>query len=410
MTAAVISDAELVEALRLHAEHGSWDKASAATGIAASTLQKRGGIAKARGLTAETPVLDEKEKLRIALAQAQRDIRALTKENETAERVRTEIFNIASRSPAPPAWLGGPSRAPSISREVPVTIWSDWHYGEVVLPGEVGGMNEFNSSVAADRITRLVDDTIDICFNHMGKAKKDPPGIVIMLGGDMITGDIHEELAVTNDRTTMQSVHDLTDLIASALDRMADKFGKVFVPCVVGNHGRGTMKPRMKQRVHTSYEWLLYTALERHFRRDKRIQFLIPGESDAYFKVYGHRFLLTHGDSMGVQGGDGIIGALGPITRGAFKVGRSEAQIGRDFDTLVIGHWHQAIWGTNVIVNNCLKGYDEYARLKLRAPYAPASQLLWWVHPTRGITARREVVVQPPINAATEREWLSWTA
>ena len=31
-------------------------------------------------------------------------------------------------------------------------------------------------------------------------------------------------------------------------------------------------------------------------------------------------FLLTHGDSMGARGGDGIIGAIGPIIRGEKRV------------------------------------------------------------------------------------------
>jgi hypothetical protein len=65
--------------------------------------------------------------------------------------------------------------------------------------------------------------------------------------------------------------------------------------------------------------------------------------ADCAFNIFGHRYLLTHGDSLGTKGGDGIIGALGPIMRGTLKTHRSEAQIGRDFDTLLIGHWHQYI-------------------------------------------------------------------
>jgi hypothetical protein len=64
--------------------------------------------------------------------------------------------------------------------------------------------------------------------------------VIVCLGGDMISGDIHEELFATNDRTPQQCINDLSDLLASALERMADKFGKVFVPCVVGNHGRSS--------------------------------------------------------------------------------------------------------------------------------------------------------------------------
>jgi hypothetical protein len=164
----------------------------------------------------------------------------------------------------------------------------------------------------------------------------------------------------------------------------------------------------MKGRVFTSHEWNIYCSLERHFRRDDRVQFMIPGESDAYFKVSGQRFLLTHGDSLGVKGGDGIIGAIGPIMRGSLKVGRSEAQVGRDADWIIMGHWHHMLWLPGVIVNGALKGYDEYARLAIRAPYSRPSQALWFVHPEHGVTAKWEVFLDKARKSSGENKWLEW--
>ena len=402
------TDDQLIAFLRVLAEHdGVVSHAADAMGISASAARRWVKLAKTRGLTGKE--LTAEAKLRIALANANRDLKAAQREADTAERIRTEIYNLAARTPEPPKWLV-PATKQHGSRGVPCTIWSDWHYGEVVRPEEIGGVNEFNADVAAARITRLVDTTIDLCFNHMGVATKNYPGIVVMLGGDMLSGDIHEELFATNDRTTQQCINDLTDLIASALERMADAFGRVFVPCVVGNHGRASRKPRMKGRIFTSHEWNIYCNLERYFKRDDRVRFLIPEETDAYFKVYNHRFLLTHGDSLGVKGGDGIIGAIGPITRGSLKVARSEAQIGRDFDTIVMGHWHQMLWLPGGIVNGALKGYDEYARLAMRAPYSRPSQALWFVHPEHGITARWEVLLDEEKTATECNDWVGWQA
>src|SRR6266702_2618053 len=76
---------------------------------------------------------------------------------------------------------------------------------------------------------------------------------------------------ITNDRTSHQSVHDLVDYIGAGLETMASKFGRVFVPCVVGNHGRSTKKFRMKNRVFTSYDWSIYCILEKMFRKEERI-------------------------------------------------------------------------------------------------------------------------------------------
>ncbi len=324
--------------------------------------------------------------------------------------MRTKIFGLAAHSPPPPAWVVG-SGGKAGTRGCPVTVWSDWHRGEVINPDEVGGVNQFNNAICDNRVKRLVKTTIDLAYNHMGRAKATYPGIVVCLGGDMVGGDIHEELMVTNDGTAMECVNDLTDIAADALDNIATNFGKIFVPCVVGNHGRTTRKPRYKQRVTTNLDWVIYCNLERHFRKTKHIQFMVPRETDARFDVFGHRYLLTHGDCLGVKGGDGIIGALGPILRGAVKVGTSEAAIGRNFDTLLMCHWHQYVPLSRVIVNNSLKGYDEYARLVLRAPYSQPSQALWFTHPEHGITARWEVYLEPKYTAGTlghKTDWVSW--
>src|SRR5579859_6245812 len=125
MTTPHTTDAEIVEALRAVAEHGSRRKAANALGLHPSTLNKRVIMGEQRGLSAESAVLDEKAKLRIELAQARRDLTAAQKEADTAERIRTEIYNLASRSPAPPKWLA-PPRSTEDHRGMPMTIWSDW--------------------------------------------------------------------------------------------------------------------------------------------------------------------------------------------------------------------------------------------------------------------------------------------
>ena len=347
-------------------------------------------------------------KKNIEISNRDKMIRNLHRENDTAETIRKTIFNLAEHDPAPPKWVHA-TGGPSTHRGGPCTIWSDFHYGEVIDPSQVAGANHYNPTIAKRRAQKLVDTTVDLCFNHMGSADKHYPGIVIMLGGDMISGNIHEELAETNSGTNWQSVNDLTDILAGCIDTMATKFGKVFLPCVVGNHGRATIKPRLKNAVFHSYDWGIYCNLARHFRGTKHIQFMIPNETDARFDVFGHRYLLTHGDNMGVKGGDGIIGAIGPIMRGSMKIHSSEAEIGRDFDTACICHWHQYIALPGLIVNNSFKGYDEFARLRLRAKYSRPSQALWFTHPQHGVTAHWQVYLEPKFNRReASKTWVAF--
>ena len=403
-----LTDAELIYRLHLRTELGA---SAAAAKLGISQGQERTAIraAKKRGLSTMTAEISEEDKLRTKVKALEGELASIKKENLSAQAIRQEIFNLAAETPEPPAWIN--ETAPSKFAGVPISFWSDWHWGERVFLDQVGGVNEFDRDIGKTRVQRLVQTTIDLCKNHM--VNPEFPGIIVPLGGDMITGAIHDELKETNEVPIQFACLEVEEQLIAALTLMADEFSRVFVPCVVGNHARGTLKPRAKNRVFDSYEWNIYCHLERHFRDDPRIQFSIPSEADCHFAVYGHRFMLTHGDALGVKGGDGIIGSLGPIARGTLKVGRSEAQIGRDFDTLLIGHWHSYIprgEAVPVIVNGALKGYDEYARLFLRARFALPSQALFFVHPKYGITAQWQMFLDSRKRSADDRgaAWVSW--
>lgn len=331
----------------------------------------------------------------------------LQREHDTAQDIRREIWRIAEHNPEPPKWISGAGGKLGM-RGCPITVWSDIHYGEVVDPTQINGVNAYDRKIARKRLFRLYDTTVDLAFNHMGRSDTVYPGIIVCLGGDMIGGDIHEELMSTNDRTPLQAVNDLTDLLAAGIEHMATKFGKVYVPSVVGNHGRTTRKSHYKGRTFHNYDWSIYCNLARYFKKEKHIHIDVPNAADCHFKSYGTRFMLTHGDDLGVKGGDGIIGAIGPIMRGAIKIGHQQAQIGLDFDHLLVCHWHQPWWLPRVTVNNAVKGPDEYSMLKLRAPANRASQLLFFNHPEHGITARWEIFLEGRELAAQNKVWASW--
>jgi len=55
-----------------------------------------------------------------------------------------------------------------------------------------------------------------------------------------------------------------------------------------------------------------------------------------------------------------------------------------------MGHWHQYIHHSRVIVNGSLKGYDEYAYSN-NFGFERPQQALWLTHPSYGITYRMPV-------------------
>lgn len=339
------------------------------------------------------------------VARLRKQIKALHREELDTESVRAILGRLARATAQPPRWTIDPGRKGARGTpEVPVAVWSDWHMGEVVSLAETSGRNAYDPQIAEARVRRLVASTIALCRKH---GPGDYPGIVINLLGDFVSGGLHAELLKTDAEEAIPTVLRCVDLLIWALGEMIEAFGHVYCPCASGNHGRATQKPEFKRYVYKNYDWLIYQLLARHFAGDHRIVFDIPDTNEVHYRVFGQRYLAMHGDMLGVKGGDGIIGSLGPIARGETKVGKQAAALGLDYDVLVIGHWHQMLWLTRVIVSNTLKGWDEFAKNALRAPPSNPSQPLWFVHPRRGITSRWEIQVEEP-KAGQGEEWVSF--
>lgn len=402
MATAPLSDAVLQEAVDTVREHGSVAQAARALKLARSTLQSRLEHARMRGISPGVTAPDFADSLRREVTALKAQLAAAERERLDTAYVRKVIFGLAETPPDPPKWLLNPASKPG-APGVPCLMWSDWHWGEVVSGSELGGVNQFNYTVAHARAKQLVHTTVDLLKTYT--VNPSYPGVVLNLGGDMVTGDIHEELTNTNSAPIMPTVIDLFGVLTESIGTLADVFGRVFVPCVTGNHGRNTRKIQSKQRAYTSFDWLLYQLLDKHFQRDDRVTFYIPDSADAAYRVYGHRYLLTHGDQF--RGGDGIIGPLGPIMRGDNKKRSRNSQMGRDYDTMVIGHFHQLMMLPRLIVNGSLKGYDEYA-YQGNFPYEPPAQALWLTHPDLGITLSMPVFVErKPKLKASPPSWVS---
>ncbi len=381
---------ELQEALNLVTQHGTAEAASKIVGIPSGTIRNRYRIALKKGMkpTASAPNL--KTELALSLERIktlESQLVGATRETLNAAYVKKKIIGLRDATPRTPKWLISDKPTKS-SPGVPTLMCSDWHWGEVIDPAQIGGVNKYNLAIAHDRARMLIERTLDLLFNHMVNPKY--PGIVFVLGGDLVSGNIHDELVETNELPIMPIVVDLFGVLIWCINALADKMGNVFVPCVTGNHGRNTKKKQAKDRHHTSFDWLLYVLLQKHFEHDKRVSFLIPDGPDAYYRVFNHRYLLTHGDQF--QGGDGLIGMLGPVIRGDHKKRSRNGQIDMGYDTMVLGHFHTYMPMDRVIVNGSLCGYNEFAN-QCNFMFEPPKQALWMTHQKHGITFRMPIYI-----------------
>lgn len=321
-------------------------------------------------------VKDENARLRRQLA------------NSAAEVDRLErVAEYSGRGLNPPKWL---ARVPKKAEKIATlcTILSDCHFDEVVNPSEIGGRNAYDRTIADMRLERYFSQVVRLARDYLTGMTFD--GVVLMLGGDLISGDIHEELSQTNQAQTLDTVLYWSERIAAGISLLADEFGQVHVPVVVGNHGRRSRKPRAKGRARDNYDWLIGQLVARHFDQHPRVTFDIPDGTDALVKVHDTTLLLTHGDQ--VSGGGGIGGIWPPVMRMVAK-----KRTRHDFSSVVMGHWHQLIMAptAGVIVNGSLKGEDEYAAVSNFSPER-AQQALFTVAPGHGITFSAPVFADDP--------------
>lgn len=339
------------------------------------------------------------------------DLRRLEKEVVNDRTIRNEIFKLSNVKHKLPKWcIDKNYKQLRNSPGVPNILVSDWHGGEIVNPKEIYNVNKYNLDIMEKRAKTFMETTINI-LKHNDNLNPVYPGIVVSILGDMISGDIHEELKETNAMPSIPTVIYMSNILIECLDILIKEFGNVLVPCVTGNHGRNTLKMRAKQRAHTSYDWLLYQMLESHYEQkyknieEKPIKFLISLAPDQFFQVYNTKFLATHGDTLG-KGGDGIIGCVGPIIRGDHKTRSRNLQIGLPYDIMLLGHYHQLMWHSRFISNGSLIGYNEFASNILRAPYELPKQALFIVHPDHGITYKIDILVEQ--TKKKKVDWVSW--
>jgi hypothetical protein len=391
---------------------GNKAAASRELGIPRTTLIERIEQAQLQGVKptmvppdAEAALIEQQYAHDAEMRDMKRQVDVLAKENLSHQKLKNSLIKADNHIIKPPKWLTKTTPAKG-APGVPTIFLSDFHWGEVVYKEAVNGINEYDRTIALRRFKNVIDTTIDLCTNHMVNPKY--PGIICALGGDMISGDIHDELAESNDGSNIEHVLDLLDNLTWALGKFADVFGKVFVPCTFGNHSRTYKQYRHKQAAKTNYDWMLYNLLARHFKNDKRIQFQIPTGFDTVYKVYGVNYLLTHGDRLGVAGGTGIVGMLGPIARGVQKIKQEYNNQNKTIDYVIMGHYHQYISLKGCIVNGSTKGYDEYAYSNRFTSERP-QQALWFTHPEYGVTFQVPVVVDEPIKKKS-KDWVSWAS
>lgn len=266
----------------------------------------------------------------------------------------------------------------------PMFMVSDTHFGEVVTREESLGTNVYNLAVARARMAE--------CWDNMLWLRRDMARTVscddtfLALNGDIVTGNIHDELRETNDFGGLRAQCDAAnDALAPGIAAMADATpGVLHIVCIGGNHGRLTHKQHIKNGTEHSIEHIgVYDTLRRVLGdRKGKIAWHIPRAERFILPIHGRRVAVQHGTMIKSQGGIG--GTLVPMTRWVTR--RADA------DHYLFGHFHEADAYGKIVKNGSLIGESGYCSW-IGVEYRPPEQVAFILDPDHGVRRFERVSV-----------------
>lgn len=290
------------------------------------------------------------------------------------------------RAPSAPPAIATPRSRPKSGKRTatPMFLLSDLHFGERVTREESLGMNEYDLAIAGTRMRKCWDNMLWLRSDMARTQSCDDT--YIGLNGDIVSGDIHDELKETNDGGLGDQTDAAYDALYPGIIEMADATpGACHVVCIGGNHGRLTHKQHIKNGTQHSAEHLgVYGPLRKVIGAGRKgnIVWHIPPAERYIFDVHGRRVSQQHGTMIRSQGGIG--GTLVPMTRWVTRAA--------DADLFLFGHFHEADAYGRIIKNGALIGESGYTKW-LGVESRPPEQVAFVIDATAGVRRFERVSV-----------------
>jgi len=279
--------------------------------------------------------------------------------------------------------------------QVAIAPLSDTHIGDRVEGDQMIGLNSYNVDIFNRRLYGWANQIVQLVELRRNYAPINE--LVIPMLGDMISGDIHDELARTNIDNCMGQMIRGANLIGQALMFLASHFSEIRVPCVVGNHGRMTRKPPMKDK-YMDWDYMLYQWVAAFCRDQKNIKFDIPRSFITSFDVHNRTIVILHGDMVSGSGsGAAIMNSIIKM-RSVFEYGRTAGEkntsIPKHIDSVMMGHFHRIdeydIGTGEIHIAGTMKGGDEFALQRLQV-FTPPKHILTYWHPQYGCIGKETI-------------------
>lgn len=377
------SDEEL---RKLVTEHGATE-AARRIGVPRPTLVshlERQGLPTSKRLV-ELEVSDQPEEVSEVeiLRERVRELESLTRRDRKGqvqdERILAAVEDAIRTLPASYKPKPIKARKPSHEGHEFVLLFSDTHAAEIVSREETNGINAYNWQIMLDRMDRVREGVASFAANRPYPINR----LRILMLGDMLSGDIHDELSETNEYPLAEAQVLLGKDLANFALSFTEQFEEVTVNGIVGNHPRAKRKPQAKQGYNNA-DWTAYQIASIYC--EDRVKWDIPKANQQVIRVAGRDCLLFHGD--GIRSSmPGV--PWGGVSRRVNALAAQYRSIGHDIYAYFCGHFHTA----NLVqtpagwigMNGSVKGPDEYS-IKAFGGGAPAQQTLLTFHPEHGLT------------------------
>lgn len=272
-----------------------------------------------------------------------------------------------------------PRKKSKVSSPVVAVIHNtDGHLGAVQLPDEIEGFGENDPDICRARQQFFFEQAIEWVDLHRASYICDEA--VVIVTGDMISGDIHKELSVTNAFPVPIQVAEAGILLSDNISLIAPHFNLVRVEFIVpDNHGRLTEKIQHKQAGENSLNYLVGFIAKERLQKHKNVVFNLHTQVQKVIDVNSRQYLCTHGHQVRGWAGFPYYGIERKTGREAIK--RMMTNMNR-FDRIVMGHWHAPLAHPWYWIGGAVSGTDAYDHDNGR--YCHPTQPAWLVHPKWG--------------------------
>lgn len=252
-----------------------------------------------------------------------------------------------------------------------ILVFADWHYG--MKTDNI--WEKFNTEVCRNRVERLVETAVERIRLHRCRR------LHILLLGDMAHGAIHTSARVASEELVCDQVMQVSEIIAQAVNALADEVEETVVHATYGNHLR-TVQNKNDSIHADNMERLIPWWLEQRLCDREDVAFPEAEYYEfLYFDVCGYNICATHGDLDNVKNAGRTLNTL------------FVKKYGSEIDYVILADKHHKEefeeLGIESMIVRSLCGTDEYANGKRL--YSTPGQLMMVFKPGIGADAYYQI-------------------